>query len=329
MFWRERPAVVTARAHARAALAGNPSDGYGGRTIAFTFTELFADVTVKPAARLMIEAERGEAALLRAAYGRFAHHCFDTGADPTPCSLAVRSTIPPEVGLAASSAIIIAALQALSEFNGVELARHDLPLVALAAEEDLEIPAGLQDRVAQAYGGLVYMDFEPRLLASEGHGRYERLDPGALARAYVAWCPRTAVRSSRFHLELRRRYRSGEPEVIAALGELAELATEARAAIERHDSGELDRIVDANFELRRRLAPLEAPHVRLVEAARAAGASANYAGSGGAVTGFVADDRFAELTCALAAFGCTVIRPTVAVRTHGESPFAGSGIVQV
>jgi hypothetical protein len=51
----------------------------------------------------------------------------------------------------------------------------------------------------------------------------------------------------------------------------------------------------------------------MVTAARAAGASANYAGSGGAITGFVSGpDMLAELTLALAPLGCTVIRPTVA-----------------
>jgi glucuronokinase len=51
----------------------------------------------------------------------------------------------------------------------------------------------------------------------------------------------------------------------------------------------------------------------MVESARAVGASANYAGSGGAITGFVADlEMFAALSGSLAALGCTVIRPTVA-----------------
>lgn len=34
---------------------------------------------------------------------------------------------------------------------------EDRPRVILSAEEELGITAGLQDRVAQVYGGLVYM----------------------------------------------------------------------------------------------------------------------------------------------------------------------------
>jgi glucuronokinase len=313
MFWRTREAVATARAHARAALVGNPSDGYGGRTIAFTFEDLFCDVTVKPADRFTVEAERGEGALLRAAYGRFAAHCIDTGVNPAPCKLSVRSCIPPEVGLAGSSAIVIAALRALADFHDVAIEQVNLPTVALAAEEDLDIPAGLQDRVAQVYGGLVYMDFEPELLASDGHGRYERIDPSLLDQAYVAWCPRAGLHSGVFHRELRRRFRSGDPDAKAGLARMAELTDEARDCLERRDLAGMHALVDENFNLRRQLGPLEPLHVRMVEAARGAGASANYAGSGGSITGFVRNpDMFAELTCALAPLGATVIRPTVA-----------------
>jgi glucuronokinase len=313
MFWRRREAVTTARAYARAALVGNPSDGYGGRTIAYTFRELHADVTVKPAERLIVAAERGEAALLRAAYGRFAAHCIDAGANPEPCELSVRSSIPPAVGLAGSSAIVIGALRALGTFHNLAIPEVDLPTVALAAEEDLEIPAGLQDRVAQVYGGLVYMDFDPELLAADGHGSYERMDPALLEHAYVAWCSGASISSAGFHGELRRRFRSGDQAAVAALGQMAELAARARECIAAGDRAGLNAIVDENFELRRNLGPLEPHHVRMVTAARAAGASANYAGSGGAITGFVSGpDMLAELTLALAPLGCTVIRPTVA-----------------
>jgi glucuronokinase len=313
MHWGAKRETTTARTHARAALVGNPSDGYGGRTIAFTFEELKAEVTVAPAPRLIVDAERGEGALLRAAYGRFASHCFAAGASPVPCSLRVRSSIPPAVGLAGSSAIVIAALRALCVFNGVEVPDAELPTVALAAEEDLDIPAGLQDRVAQVYDGLVYMDFDPAHLEHDGHGTYERLDPGLLPYPYVAWCERATVPSARFHGELRRRFQAGDQEVVKALDELAELALHARGALLDGDADRLGAIVDANFDLRRKLGPLEPMHVQMIEVARSVGACANYAGSGGAITGFVSSQRMlGDLYEALGALGCTVIEPTVA-----------------
>ena len=41
----------------------------------------------------------------------------------------------------------------------------------LRAEEELDITAGLQDRVVQVYGGVVYMDFAKKLMQQHGHGR--------------------------------------------------------------------------------------------------------------------------------------------------------------
>ncbi len=74
---------------------------------------------------------------------------------------------------------MIAALRALGELFGDEIADQDLPSVALAAERnELGITAGLGDRVVQTYGGLVYLD-----LAREGGPRVEPLDAGAPSRS--------------------------------------------------------------------------------------------------------------------------------------------------
>lgn len=62
-------------------------------------------------------------------------------------------------GLSGSSGIVCAALNCFLDFYKV---RHLIkvevrPNLILAAEKELGIVAGLQDRVAQVYGGLVYM----------------------------------------------------------------------------------------------------------------------------------------------------------------------------
>lgn len=64
-----------------------------------------------------------------------------------------------QTGLSGSSAIVCAALSCLLDFYMV---RHLIkvevrPNLVLNAEKELGIVAGLQDRVAQVYGGLVYM----------------------------------------------------------------------------------------------------------------------------------------------------------------------------
>ena len=46
--------IVKTYAYPRAALIGNPSDGYFGKTIAFTFSNFQADVTIYATAELEI-----------------------------------------------------------------------------------------------------------------------------------------------------------------------------------------------------------------------------------------------------------------------------------
>ena len=59
-----------------------------------------------------------------------------------------------------SSAIITAALRALCAYFNVEIPPAVQATLALETEtRELGVPAGLQDRVIQAYEGLVYMDF--------------------------------------------------------------------------------------------------------------------------------------------------------------------------
>lgn len=64
-----------------------------------------------------------------------------------------------QTGLSGSSAIVCAALSCFLDFYEV---RHLIkvevrPNLILNAEKELGIVAGLQDRVAQVYGGVVYM----------------------------------------------------------------------------------------------------------------------------------------------------------------------------
>ena len=48
---------------------------------------------------------------------------------------------------------------------------HERPNLVLSAEEELGITAGLQDRVVQVFGGVVFMDFEQGHMQAQGHGR--------------------------------------------------------------------------------------------------------------------------------------------------------------
>lgn len=272
---------ASATAPARAALAGNPSDGFGGRTLALALPAFEARVTVEPGGSF--DAERalagdGPAALMAAAARRLAH----AGRVPaTGFGMHCTSRIPAQVGLAGSSAIVVAALRALSNAFELGLAPDQVARMALESEvEELGIAAGPQDRVVQAHGGLVSMDF-----ADDDGWQVEPLDPALLPPLYVAWDHASATHSGDYHGQLRRRHAECDPELTRVLEQLAQLAGKARDALLAGDADEFARCVDGSFDARAAMGALEPAHVALVDRARALGASANYAGSGGAVVG--------------------------------------------
>jgi len=80
-----------------------------------------------------------------------------------------QSNIPQQVGLAGSSAIITACFRALMAFYQVDIPKPILANLILSVENrELCIPAGLQDRVAQVYQGLVFMDFNKDMMGVAG-----------------------------------------------------------------------------------------------------------------------------------------------------------------
>jgi glucuronokinase len=96
------------------------------------------------------------------------------------------------------------------------------------------------------------------------------------------------------------------------MGRCAALAAQAREAILARDAERLGRLMDENFEQRRSIYRLPEGQVRMVEVARQAGASANFAGSGGAVVGIYKDEAmFQALEEALGGIGCRVVKPLI------------------
>ncbi len=294
-----RPARGEARA--RAALLGNPSDGFGGKTIGFAIAGMSATVTIGDD-----EPETGAddaGALIEAAVARFNR----VAGESVRPRASLRTEIPREVGLGGSSAIVIATLRALCKRCGVRLEPAALAGLALAIEtEDLGIAAGPQDRLIQAHGALLFMDF------SAGE-RCEPLDPALLPPLFVAYDRDASAPSSGVHGDLRARYEAGDPATRATLSRIAELAGRGRDALLAGRVAELGELMAANFELRAELIELEPRHVRMIELARELGAPANYAGSGGAIVGIVPPGRrLARLRDAFAAAGCDLVEATPA-----------------
>lgn len=268
---------MTGTAYARAALAGNPSDGYGGGVLAVCLgnSSVSVELHERPGAATLEVEPSAASGLVRAAAAR---HAAATGRDAPALRATVRTAIPREVGLAGSSAIVIATLRALDALLGTRVSVARLPTLALAAETDLGIAAGLQDRVAQAHGGLTAMTF-----ALDGSYAARALDPLRLPPLALAWDTRGAAPSGAYHSDLRARWAAGEPLVRSVMAALRRVAAEAAAAVIDGDADALGRAMDRSFDLRAALGPLPPRHVALVDAARRYGLPVNFTGSGGSV----------------------------------------------
>jgi glucuronokinase len=144
-------------------------------------------------------------------------------------------------------------------------------------------------------------------------GVYERLDPALLPPLYIAYSEKVAEPTETPHSNLRARYQSGDPLVVQAMAKFAEITVQARQALLDQDFTAFSRLVNANFDLRRSIQLINERQLQLVLEARRTGATAKFAGSGGAIIGTYEDEAmFGRLQRELAAFDCHVIKPIVA-----------------
>lgn len=332
--------LIRKRAYARAGMVGNPSDGYNGKTISISVRNFWAEVTlyewdqieVVPSQEdnsrfrsmrelvddVQLHGYYGGIRLVKATIKRFAEFCYAYGYPLHRRNFAVRyqSNIPRQVGLAGSSAIIVATLRCLMEFYRIAVPREVQPSLALSVEtEELRLAAGLQDRVIQVYEGLVYMDFaREKMHTNHGLacGVYEPLDAALLPPLYLAYSTLRSKPHQAVHTNLRARYECGESAVVNAMEHLAHLTEQARTAILDRNSENLGKLIDENFNTRRRIAVIPDEYLEMVERARTAGATASFTGSGGAILGTCPDEEtFQRLQSALEPIECRVIRPKV------------------
>ena len=339
--------VIRARSFARAGFLGNPSDGYFGKTISFTFTEFCVDLRLTESSRLrFVPGEVDDATfdspkqlvrdlrlygyyggirMLKAVSKLFFEYCEEHGIELADANFTAeyKINIPRLVGLSGSSAICSAMLKALMEFYGVEIPLEDQPTLIMCAERDeLGIACGLQDRVAQIYNGLTFMDFERSFVESTGHGRYERLDPKKVPNLYIAYDPRRAEESGKAHKKVKKLFQQQNHDVVAAMSEFADIAQQGRDLLIAQPSNlnsQLASLVNANFDLRDRIFNVAEENRHMVMVARSAGASAKFAGSGGAIVGTYEDDaQFAALAASLEKIGCRTIKPVIASKADED-----------
>jgi glucuronokinase len=96
------------------------------------------------------------------------------------------------------------------------------------------------------------------------------------------------------------------------MAHFAEIAEQGRAALLARDHARLARLIDENFNTRRTIYNLASWQIQMVETARACGASAKFAGSGGAIVGTYRDDAmFEQVRARMAEINCRTLKPQV------------------
>jgi glucuronokinase len=329
--------MIETYGYSRAGLLGNPSDGYNGKTISFAMSNFRARVLLYPSARLEIKPSKADLPIFenlrdlylttrwRGYYGgiriiqglivRFMDYCHQQGIELEDRNFTIEyeSSIPQRLGMGGSSAIVTAALRALCLYFGVEI---PLPIQANLVLEtetrELGVPAGLQDRVIQAYQGLVYMDFAAELIAAQNYGYYERLDVGLLPNIYVAYRTSLSEGTEVFHNNIRERWRLKDPVIVDAMQTWASYAERGKQALLTRDYATLDYLIDANFDLRAKVYQISEGNKEMVATARKTGATAKFAGSGGAIVGTYKDEAmFHDLSRRLDAIGVAVVKPKI------------------
>lgn len=326
-----------ATVYARAGLIGNPSDGYFGKTISVLFRDFAAKVSLYESPELEIvpsvqdkskygsvhdltddvkkNGYYGGIRLMKASIKKFSEYCAAERIHlpKRNFSIRYRSTIPRRLGMAGSSALVTATIRCLMEYYDVDIPRRLLPNLILSVEtEELNIAAGLQDRVIQVYGGCVFMDFEQEHMERHGHGVYEEIDPALLPPLFIAYREDLGEGSETFHNNVRERWQAGDPDVRQAMKDFAGYAQEARDLILAGRGREIGPLMDKNFDRRRSIFTLDPRNVDMVTRARSVGAHAKFAGSGGAIIGaYDDDDMFEALARVMREGNIAVIKPRI------------------
>src|SRR5436190_20316131 len=329
--------MIETYGYARAGFLGNPSDGYFGKTISFAMSNFRARVLLYPSGRLEIKLSKADLPVFenlsdlyettrwRGYYGgiriiqalivRFLDYCRLCGIELEERNFTIEydSNIPQRLGMGGSSAIITAALRALCIYFNISIPIPVQANLALETEtKELGVPAGLQDRVIQAYEGLVFMDFAKDIMDRQGYGNYEPLDPGLLPNVYLAYRTSLSEGTEVFHNNIRGRWLAGDPEVVEAMKTWASYAEQGREALLARDYTRLNELIDANFDLRCRIYNVGEGNLEMVRTARSVGATSKFAGSGGAVVGTYKNEAmYHDLQKALAAVGVAVIKPKI------------------
>jgi D-glycero-alpha-D-manno-heptose-7-phosphate kinase len=224
--------------------------------------------------------------------------------------LTTRSDVPPGSGLGGSSALFVAAARATlaaagREMDDAALLHHVIDMEARI----IGVPTGAQDYVSAIHGGLSAIRFAPGGAVRDAIPA----DLDAVARRIVLVYTGVPHDSALNNWAITKAYIDGEPEVRAAMREIAEAARILRGALIVSDFDAAADAISADWEARRRLAPGVTTREidQLGGIARQAGAAAMKvcgAGGGGCVFFWCKDGKRESVASALRDAGADVLK---------------------
>lgn len=329
--------IIETYSYPRAAVIGNPSDGYFGKTIAFVFSNFVANVQLYQTPELEIKPQRldvtsyknmqtlvedinfagyyGGMRLLKGMIKVFHEYCIanDIKLASKNFTIQYNSNIPLRLGLAGSSAILSACLKAICLFYEVYIAPAVFANLVLSVENnELGISAGLQDRVAQAFEQPVFMDFNKEIMDKQGYGNYQALSNCSFPNFYIAFRKNLSEGTEVVHNNLKARFDIGEEKVLRAMERWGQITEEFKTALNNRDAEMMHNLINENFDLRRSLISISKGNIEMVELARSVGASAKFTGSGGAIIGTYKNEMmFSKLKDTLKNRDIKVIKPNI------------------
>ncbi len=329
--------IIETYSYPRAAVIGNPSDGYFGKTIAFVFSNFIAKVQLYQTPDLEIKPQRldgtsfknmkglvedinfagyyGGVRLIKGVIKVFYEYCKENNIslDSKNFTIQYTSNIPLRLGLAGSSAILSACLKALCLFYEIYIAPATFANLVLSVEtKELGIAAGLQDRVAQAFEKPVFMNFNKKIMAKQGYGNYKVLSTENFPLFYIAYRKNLSEGTEVLHNNLKARFNIGEKKVLQAMKRWGDISEEFKTALQNNDHKTMHELINENFDLRKELVPITSGNIEMVALARSVGASAKFTGSGGAIIGTYENESiFSKLKDLLSNHEIEVIKPNI------------------
>lgn len=299
---------IVCSAPARANLIGNPSDQYGGSTLGCSLP-LRAFAALDAAAPGCVAGEAPE--LTRATLEHLGIARPDFG-------VRLATEIPRQRGVAGSTALVVALLRAVTEWQGESLGLHALAELARAVEyESLGIQCGFVDQYLCSFGGLRHVDLRGKGVESAAgpFATVEDLAPFVSELPFVLAFSGVMHSSDAVHRPIRARWLAGEREVVAAYERVAEIGIHGKTALLRGDWPALATLMNENHAIQRGLGGSGPANEALIEAALAAGAPAAKlagAGGGGTIVALWTEPDASPLEAALRAAGAVqLLRPAI------------------